>query len=295
MGSWNFEFLAHLANCESMLDAFEAGGDFHSRTALNMYPHIRNAVEMKQVLLEWHPQPGEDKPPVPLLKDAFGSERRKAKMLNFSIAYGKTPLGLARDWKVSVEEARETVDLWYSDRKEVLKWQEARKKEARKDGCVYTLLGRARHFPSFKSITRSQRNHIERAAINTPVQGSAADVAMCAMLEISKNAQLKELGWKLLLQWHPILCGPPDSILVDFQFLLNRFHAEICIQWSKCWKLITVEQVHDEVILEGPSESAEVAKAIVVECMSKPFNGKNILRVDLNVDAKCAQNWYSAK
>ena len=55
------------------------------------------------------------------------------------------------------------------------------------------------------------------------------------------------------------------------------------------------EQVHDEVILEGPTESAEEAKAIVVECMSKPFDGKNILKVDLSVDAKCAQNWYSAK
>lgn len=51
-----------------MLDAFKAGGDFHSRTALNMYQHIRDAVEKGQVLLEWHPQPGEDKPPVPLLK-----------------------------------------------------------------------------------------------------------------------------------------------------------------------------------------------------------------------------------
>lgn len=51
-----------------MLDAFKAGGDFHSRTAMNMYPHIREAVEQKLVLLEWHPQPGEDEPPVPLLK-----------------------------------------------------------------------------------------------------------------------------------------------------------------------------------------------------------------------------------
>lgn len=76
---------------------------------------------------------------------------------------------------------------------------------------------------------------------------------MCAMLQISKNKKLKELGWKLLLQ------------------------------------------VHDEVILEGPTESAEVAKAIVVECMSKPFNGKNFLKVGLSVDAKCAQNWYAAK
>ncbi|KAI8552791.1 hypothetical protein RHMOL_Rhmol06G0295500 [Rhododendron molle] len=249
-GQLELRILAHLANCKSMLDAFKAGGDFHSRTAMNMYPHIREAVEQKSVLLEWHPQPGEDKPPVPLLKDAFASERRKAKMLNFSIAYGKTAVGLSRDWKVSVKEAKETVARWYNERKEVRNWQDERKKEAcSTKRCVHTLLGRARLFPSVDQVTSSQRGHIERAAINTPVQGSAADVAMCAMLEISKNLRLKELGWRLLLQ------------------------------------------VHDEVILEGPTESGEEAKAIVVECMSKPFDGKNILRVDLSVDAKCAQNW----
>ncbi|KAL8260641.1 hypothetical protein R6Q59_028594 [Mikania micrantha] len=252
-GQLELRILAHLAECKSMLDAFEAGGDFHSRTAMNMYPYIRDAIDSKQVLLEWHSQPGQENPPVPLLKDMYASERRKAKMLNFSIAYGKTAVGLARDWKVSVNEARETVARWYSGREEVLRWQEARKKEARKIGCVYTLLGRARTFPSTKNISPSQRGHIERAAINTPVQGSAADVAMCAMLELSKNVRLGELGWKLLLQ------------------------------------------VHDEVILEGPTESAEVAKAIVVECMSKPFDGKNVLKVGLSVDAKFAKNWYSAK
>lgn len=60
--------LAHLASCKSMKDAFRLGGDFHSRTAMNMYPYIREAIDKKHVLLEWHPQPGEDKPPVPLLK-----------------------------------------------------------------------------------------------------------------------------------------------------------------------------------------------------------------------------------
>lgn len=252
-GQLELRILAHLADCKSMKEAFEAGGDFHSRTAMNMYPYIREAVEQNEVLLEWHPQPGQEKPPVPLLKDAFGSERRKAKMLNFSIAYGKTPMGLAKDWKVSVEEAEETVDLWYKERQEVLKWQQARKKEAEQLGCVYTILGRARRLPSMRHATSLQKGHIERAAINTPVQGSAADVAMCAMLEIGSNERLKELGWRLLLQ------------------------------------------VHDEVILEGPSESAEEAKALVVDCMSKPFNGKNILKVELVVDAKCAQNWYAAK
>lgn len=54
-----------------MLQAFKAGGDFHSRTAMNMYPHIREAIEKGHVLLEWDPQPGEEKPPVPLLKVKF--------------------------------------------------------------------------------------------------------------------------------------------------------------------------------------------------------------------------------
>lgn len=51
-----------------MKEAFEAGGDFHSRTAMNMYPYIREAVQREEVFLEWHPQPGQEKPPVPLLK-----------------------------------------------------------------------------------------------------------------------------------------------------------------------------------------------------------------------------------
>ncbi|KAK8951116.1 hypothetical protein KSP39_PZI003355 [Platanthera zijinensis] len=252
-GQLELRILAHLANCKSMLDAFKAGGDFHSRTAMNMYAHVHEAVEDGRVLLEWYPQRGVEKPPVPLLKDAFAAERRKAKTLNFSIAYGKTPLGLSKDWKVSLNEAKETVRLWYNDRKEVLKWQQERKKDVLTKQCVHTLLGRARRFPSIANASYAHKGHIERAAINTPVQGSAADVAMCAMLEIDRNARLKELGWRLLLQ------------------------------------------IHDEVILEGPTESSEIAKAIVIECMSKPFFGANILKVDLVVDAKCAQNWYAAK
>ena len=72
--------------------------------------------------------------------------------------------------QVTVKEAKQTVDLWYSDRKEVLTWQEERKKEACKDHCVHTLLGRARRFPSVDNASYSQKGHIERAAINTPVQ-----------------------------------------------------------------------------------------------------------------------------
>jgi DNA polymerase-1 len=67
-GQLELRILAHLAKCRSMKEAFIAGGDFHSRTAMNMYTHVREAVENGRVLLEWK---GEDKPPVPLLKVCF--------------------------------------------------------------------------------------------------------------------------------------------------------------------------------------------------------------------------------
>lgn len=67
-------------------------------------------------MLEWG---GEGKSPVPLLKDMFANERRKAKVLNFSIAYGKTAHGLSKDWKTSLQEAENTVERWYADRTEV--------------------------------------------------------------------------------------------------------------------------------------------------------------------------------
>ncbi|XP_024528617.1 DNA polymerase I A, chloroplastic/mitochondrial [Selaginella moellendorffii] len=249
-GQLELRILAHMSGCKSMLEAFEAGGDFHSRTALNMYPHVRKAVETGEVLLEWS---GEGKSPVPLLKDKFGSERRKAKMLNFSIAYGKTAMGLSKDWKVSLYEAQQTLDLWYNDRSEVKEWQTDTIERARITKRVHTLLGRSRHLPDINTSISVLRGHLERAAINTPVQGSAADVAMCAMLEIDRNSRLRELGWKLILQ------------------------------------------VHDEVILEGPSESVEEAQEIVVKCMSFPFEGENFLKVNLDVDADHAKSWYEAK
>lgn len=73
-------------------------------------------------------------------------------------------------FQVSVQEAENTVKLWYKERQEVLIWQEERKKEAIENRCVHTLLGRARQFPAVSRDKRALRGHIERAAINTPVQ-----------------------------------------------------------------------------------------------------------------------------
>ena len=162
---------------------------------------------------------------MPLLKDVFATERKRAKTLNFSIAYGKTAMGLSKDWGVSLQEAKDTLHRWYdpsslsyalvcpdwtnlmrflstfrySDRPEVLEWQENTIRMARKTGYTKTLMGRcvaighmrnhrshATHFSvvtvihpvliryrPLADINHSKpmmRGHAERAAINTPIQ-----------------------------------------------------------------------------------------------------------------------------
>lgn len=208
---------------------------------------------MGEVLLEWDYSKGS--PPKPLVKEVFASERRKAKTLNFSIAYGKTAHGLSKDWGVSLREAEGLLKAWYADRPEVLSWQKTVIANAKKTGFSRTLMGRYRRLPDIKSSDRGRVGHGTRAAINTPIQGGAADVAMVAMINLVRSPLLEKMGWKLLLQ------------------------------------------VHDEVILEGPEETAEEALAETVRCMEQPWDGVGLkgLRVDLAVDAKAAKTWYEAK
>jgi len=252
-GQLELRLLASMTNCGSMIEAFEAGGDFHSRTAMDMFEHVRAKVDAGEVLLEWDYSKGD--PPKPLLKDEFGSERRKAKTLNFSIAYGKTAYGLSKDWGVTTDEAQEMVDKWYAARPEVLEWQKTTKAYATRFGVTRTLMGRHRQLPEALSSNRKFQGHAERASINTPIQGGAADVAMMAMNKINSNEKLKRLGWILLLQ------------------------------------------IHDEVILEGPEETAEEAFAEVIKCMESPWVlGLDETAVPLLVDGSYVhKTWYEAK
>lgn len=252
-GQLELRILASLTKCKSMIDAFEAGGDFHSRTALDMFPYIQEKVEAGECLLEWDYSKGD--PPKPLLKDMFASERRKAKTLNFSIAYGKTSHGLSQDWGVSKTEAEKMLQAWYDARPEVAEWQAKTKEFARQHGLTRTLMGRYRQLPHAMIGNRKLLGHAERASINTPIQGGAADIAMMAMNKINDSEKLKYLGWILLLQ------------------------------------------IHDEVILEGPEETAEEAFEEVVKCMEAPWVfGLDKTAVPLLVDGSCEhKTWYEAK
>jgi len=253
-GQLELRLLASMTSCTSMIDAFKAGGDFHSRTALGMFKYIEDAVENGDCLLEWDYANGE--PTKPMLKDKFASERRKAKTLNFSIAYGKTAHGLSQDWGVSTKEAEEMLQAWYDSRPEVEKWQKQTKKVVKKHGITRTLMGRYRHLPhAVEASSMKSLGHALRASINTPIQGGAADVAMMAMLKINNSPLLKRLGWVMLMQ------------------------------------------IHDEVMLEGPLETAEEAFEEVVKCMEEPWVlGLEKTKVPLLVDGSFLyDNWYDAK
>lgn len=209
-GQLELRILAHITKCQSMIEAFKLGGDFHSRTAMGMYKYIAEAVDNGDVLLEWDYSKGE--PPKPLLKDKFASERRKAKILNFSIAYGKTASGLAKDFDVPLAEAKATLEAWYASRPEVKEWQQKTIAEAHSTGVTRTLMGRYRPLNGINDASGAARGHAERAAINTPIQGGAADVVMAGMLKLHHDPRLANIGWKILLQIHDelIVEGPEE-------------------------------------------------------------------------------------
>jgi DNA polymerase-1 len=175
-----------------------------------MFPEIQEAIDKNECLLEWDGSKG--KPPAPLLKDKFAAHRKKAKTMNFSIAYGKSAIGFSKDWNCSIQEAEETVKKWYSNRKEAETWQNKVKALAVEKAFTQTLIGRYRNLRKIISDGKTF-NHALRASINTPIQGGAADVVIAAMVKLHKNQKLKKLGYKILLQVHDevILEGPEEN------------------------------------------------------------------------------------
>lgn len=208
-GQLELRILANITKCSSMIEAFRLGGDFHSRTALSMFPEIQQAIEKGECVLEWDSSKG--KCPVPLLKDMFSGLRKKAKTMNFSIAYGKSAIGFSKDWNCSVEEAEASLRKWYDARKEVEEWQKQVKNVAIERAYSQTYLGRYRNLRN-KLNTKLTYMHALRASINTPIQGGAADIVNAAMIKVHKNKELRKLGYKILLQIHDeiIMEGPEE-------------------------------------------------------------------------------------
>lgn len=169
--------VAHMAQDEGMLSAFRAGQDIHATTAAAIY-----SVPLDQVTKE---------------------QRRHAKAVNFGLIYGMSPFGLARGTDLTLAEAENFVDAYFTQFPGIKKYLDGIRKQAATDGYVETLLGRRRYFPALQSkINVAARNREEREAINAPIQGTAADIMKIAMLHIPPALAAAKLSAQMLLQVH---------------------------------------------------------------------------------------------
>lgn len=168
--------MAHFAQEETLIDAFRQGEDIHARTAA-----IVNGVELDAVT---------------------GEMRRAAKAINFGILYGMGARALAQQIGVSSKAAQEFIDGYFARLPKVRAWIDATKAAAESDGEVRTLLGRRRRLPELASKDPRQRSFGERIAVNTPIQGSAADLIKRAMIDLDARIERERLPLRLLLQVH---------------------------------------------------------------------------------------------
>jgi DNA polymerase-1 len=166
--------LAHLSKDEKMLEAFQQGEDIHSRTASEVY-----GVPLDEVTPEM---------------------RRMAKTANFAVIYGVSAYGLSMQSDMSVAESKQFIDTYYARYPGLREFMDNAIEKARKDGYVTTLFGRRRHIPEINSKNRQVRQFAERTAMNTPIQGTAADMIKVAMIEI--YGKIKEMRSKMILQVH---------------------------------------------------------------------------------------------
>jgi len=201
--------LAHLSGCKKMIEKLEKKGDLHSETAVEVFPHVKEALESGEVVLV---RKGEGGPPS--VQDRFHFERSAGKVINFSIAYGKTAETLAEDLNVDPETASGYMDRWYETNWEVFEWKKRTIANAKQTLTASSLLGRQRYLPHIRDWSGFSRLKSERAAVNHCVQGSAADLVMAAMLRVENDREMgDELGFRLVLQVHDelVLEGPAEN------------------------------------------------------------------------------------
>ena len=174
--------LAHIANDETMINAFRNNEDIHAVTA-------------SQVL------------GIPL-EDVTKEQRSSAKAVNFGIVYGIGEFSLAQDLHISVKEAKAYIENYLEKYHGVRNYMESIKEQAKKDGYVKTMLNRIRYIPELKSPNYNIRQFGERVALNTPIQGTAADIIKLAMVRVDNRLINEGLKSKLILQVH-------DELIVE--------------------------------------------------------------------------------
>ena len=176
--------LAHISQDEGLKGAYAEGADIHSKTAEELFGL------------------------------STGDARRKAKAVNFGIAYGISAWGLADRLDIGQNEAQEYIDLYFERYPKVEEYIEKQKSKAKEKGYVETIFNRRRYLPEITSSNYHRRQFAERMAINTPIQGSGADIMKIAMIDVSDALTDSNLTADVLLQVHDelVLEVPEDEI-----------------------------------------------------------------------------------
>jgi DNA polymerase-1 len=168
--------MAHLSKDEGLIEAFNTGEDLHSFVASRAFG-------------------------VPI-EEVTGELRRRVKAMSYGLAYGLSAYGLAAQLKISTEDAKVQMDQYFARFGGVRDYLLDVVEQARKDGYTSTVLGRRRYLPELDSSNRQVREAAERAALNAPIQGSAADIIKVAMIEVDKAVTAAGLASRMLLQVH---------------------------------------------------------------------------------------------
>ena len=216
--------LAHISGDEHLIDAFKHGADIHTSTAMRVF--------------------NIEKP-----EDVTPNDRRNAKAVNFGVVYGISDFGLSNNLGISRKEAKAYIETYFERYPGIKDYMERVVREARDKGYVETLFKRRREIPDINSRNFNVRGFAERTAINSPIQGSAADILKIAMIHLDQALERGAYKSKMLLQ------------------------------------------VHDEIVLQVPSDELAAIKELVKETMESAIE----LAVPLEADENEGKTWYEAK
>ena len=189
--------LAHVAGIETLVQAFRDGQDIHAMTASEVFGIPVEGME--------------------------SSVRNRAKAINFGIIYGISPFGLARQLSIPQGEAKAYIESYFEKFPGIRDYMETTKAFAREHGYVQTIFGRKCHTPGIADKNPARRNFSERAAINAPLQGAAADIIKRAMTRIDPALEKAGLGARMLLQVHDeLIFEVPEAELDDTAALVKK-------------------------------------------------------------------------
>jgi DNA polymerase-1 len=211
--------LAHLSEDPALLETFREGRDVHEETARRVFGELST-----------------------LYQDEL---RRRAKIINFSIIYGTSAFSLAKELETSTSEAQKFIDRYFEKHPKVGEYLDRIVQEAKDKGYSQTILGRRRQVPELRHADRMIQQAGRRIALNTPIQGSAADVMKLAMLAVRKGIEKKGLKSKMILQVHDeLVFEAPDKEKADLERIVrdgmeNAFPLKVPLKshlgWGPNW------------------------------------------------------------